>query len=155
VLSGPAGAAAALIEPGDAISVIGRVTRLDDAELAVVVTDAATIVIGTDPNVAGTPPDAEPVASQAPAPSPVPVRTAGLTDDLLALPGGGAGLVSVLLIGVASVAVTLLRREQARRRVAARVAARLAAVVAGPPPDPGPQPDLSVGHARPRTLDSA
>ena len=38
-----------LIEPADAINVIGRVERLDDGALGVVVTDPASIVLGSDP----------------------------------------------------------------------------------------------------------
>ena len=42
-----------LIEPEDAINVIGRVERLDDGALAVVVTDPAAIVLGSDPTALG------------------------------------------------------------------------------------------------------
>ena len=53
-----------------------------------------------------------------------PSAAAAFGDDLARLPGAGAGVASVLGIGVASVAVTVLRRRQARRLVAARVAAK-------------------------------
>ena len=49
VLDGPARSMSGLIEPGDAINVIGRVVRREDDTFAVVVADPGTIVIGTDP----------------------------------------------------------------------------------------------------------
>ena len=42
-----------LIEPEDAINVIGRVERLDDGALGVVVTDPGAIVLGSDPATMG------------------------------------------------------------------------------------------------------
>ena len=119
-----------LIEPGDAVNVVGRVERLDDGILGVVVTDPAAIVLGSDPAALGS------AASPSAGPSRTGVaeaagdrpRTAGLGDDLGVLPGAGAGVASLLGISLASVAVTLLRRRQARRLLAARVAARLSAI---------------------------
>jgi uncharacterized protein YdeI (BOF family) len=129
-----------LIEPGDAINVIGRVEELDEAVLGVVVTDPAAIVLGSDPaamGVAGLPP-ASPAAKEFAERAGDGVRSAGFGDDLGGLPGAGAGLASLLGISMVSVAVTLLRRRQARRLLAARVAARLAAIGGGGPlGDPG------------------
>jgi hypothetical protein len=122
-----------LIEPEDAINVVGRVERLDDETLGVVVTDPATIALGSDPNAFGTPSpgpgsgsgSAGPASGSATESGP---RTAGLGDDLGGFPGAGAGLASLLGVSLASVAVTLIRRRHARRLLALRVAARLAAI---------------------------
>jgi hypothetical protein len=117
----------ALVEPGDAINVVGRVERLDGEELGVVVTDPAAIVLGSDPTafaVAGaTPAGSERMPTRTPGPP-----TAGLGDDLGGLAGAGAGIASLVGISLVSVAVTVLRRRQARRLVATRVAARLASI---------------------------
>ena len=122
-----------LIEPGDAINVIGRVERLDDDALGVVVTDPAAIVLGSDPvatGPAGLPP-ASPAAKELAQDAGAGVKSAGFGDDLGGLPGAGAGLASLLGISLASVGVTLLRRRKARRLLAARVAARLSAFAGG------------------------
>ena len=150
-----------LIEPGDAINVIGRVERLDDGALAVVVTDPAAIVLGSDPAAAGLAglPPASPAAKELPDGQGGGLQSAGFGDDLGGLPGVGAGLASLLGISVASVAVTLLRRRHARRLLSARVSARLSAIgrgaTSGQPetPDGGSAAErgLSVGRAWPRT----
>ena len=131
VLRGEAADWIPLIEPGDAINVIGRVERLDDGALGVVVTDPAAIVLGSDPaaiGVAGLRTGELPPASNEPSGASGGLRSAAFGDDLGSLPGAGAGLASLLGISLASVAVTLLRRRQARRLLSARVAARVAAI---------------------------
>ena len=119
-----------LVEPEDAINVIGRVERLDDGALAVTVTDPAAIALGSDPTALGvglaapsaaSPADKEMVGVAGP-------RSAGFGDDLGALPGAGAGLASLVGISLLSLGVTLLRRRQARRLLTARVAARLSSI---------------------------
>ena len=156
-----------LIEPEDAINVIGRVERLEDGALAVVVTDPAAIVLGSDPTAAGVnghaPPSPASPAGKEMAGGGRP-RSAGFGDDLGALPGAGAGFASLLGISLASLGVTLLRRRQARRLLAARVAARLSAIggtealaepVAGPPNGAAgsrrrrPEPGLNVARTWP------
>ena len=71
---------------------------------------------------------------------------------------GAAGLGTLLAISAASLAITVLRRQQLRRRMAARIATRLAtfaAAVGGPRGRPaGADPSLSVGHARSTRLDA-
>jgi hypothetical protein len=69
----------------------------------------------------------------------------------LSLDPGAAGLGTLLAISAASLAVTLLRRGQARRRMAARIARRLA-TFAGP--RPGPSEAIAVERA-PSTIHSA
>ncbi len=132
-----------LIEPGDAINLTGRVERLEDDTLGVVVSDPASIVLGSDPAALGTaraaPASPAPEASDAPR-----SRSAGLGNDLGMLPGAGAGLFSLFGISVASVAVTLLRRRQARRLLASRVAARLSAIAGA---DPADRPESRPGEA--------
>ncbi|MBA2300572.1 MAG: hypothetical protein H0W22_07340, partial [Chloroflexi bacterium] len=117
-----------LIEPDDAINVIGRVERLDDGALGVVATDPAGIVLGSDPDVVGVAAivPASPAGKELSAESRP--RTAGLNDDFGVLPGAGAGLASLLGVSLASVGVTVLRRRQARRLLASRVAIRLASI---------------------------
>lgn len=73
---------------------------------------------------------------------------AGLGDDLATLPGAGAGVLSIVAIGVASVLVTMLRRRHARRLLAGRVTTRLAAFVGAPQATEPDERDPSVGHAR-------
>jgi hypothetical protein len=139
ILRGDAADWIPLVEPEDAINVIGRAERVDDGALAVVVTDPAGIVLGSDPTTltgAGVAPTAGASATAADAKP----RTAGFGDGLGIVPGAGAGLLSVAGISLASVAVTLLRRRQARRLVASRVAARLSAI-AGPDPSSRPSGD--------------
>ena len=131
VLRGEAAEWVPLIEPEDAINVIGRVERLVDGALAVTVTDPAAIVLGSDPSAlavaglasssAASPADKESAAGARP-------RSAGFGDDFGALPGAGVGLASLVGISLASLAVTLLRRRQARRLLTARVAARLSSI---------------------------
>ena len=120
-----------LIEPEDAINVIGRVERLDDGALAVTVTDPAAIVLGSDPTALGVTGPA-PVSAASPAEKELAgaarPRSAGFGDDFGALPGAGAGLASLVGISLASLGVTLLRRRQARRLLTARVAARLSSI---------------------------
>jgi hypothetical protein len=135
VLTGDAAAWLPLIEPDDAINVVGRVTTSADGP-TVVVDDPAAIVLGADPVAAA----GAMTASAAAEPSTDPAmpsadghpRLAGFGADLGALPGAGAGLATLLLVTLASVALTLVRRRQSRRLLASRVAVRLAALAGGP-----------------------
>ena len=97
-----------LIEPGDAINVVGRVERLDDGALGVVVTDPAAIVLGSDPAAAGVGRHCQPGEPRGKelAGRRGRGRTAGFGDDLGVLPGAGAGVASLLGISLASVGVT-------------------------------------------------
>ena len=152
-----------LIEPGDAVNVVGRVVRDDDESLAVVVEDPAAISLGSDP-LAGTSANSssESASPSAAAGTHADARgtgigavSAGLFDDLAGVPGAGAGVASLLAICLASLAVTALRRRHAQRLLAARVAVRLAGFVGEPPTRPAPAPPdappaervASVGHA--------
>jgi hypothetical protein len=136
VLAGSAAELLPLIEPGDAINVIGRVEDRD-GEPVVVVDDAGAVALGADLG-AGV---VDPTAASSPSPTAsegatAGLRTAGFSDPTAGLPGFGAGLASVLLVAVVSVLVTWLRRRDARVRWQARVTARLAAI-AGPDPTIG------------------
>jgi hypothetical protein len=132
-LSGAAAEYLPLLEVGDALNATGRVEQ-SGGEYRVVVDDPAGLVRVGDPTldqaVAGT---ATPLASAAADDAAAAGRLAG---GLLgpATPEA-AGLLGVVLISIASVAVTVLRRQRARRLLATRVAARLAKVTAtqGPP----------------------
>ncbi len=175
VLAGAAADRLDLIEPGDAINAVGRVSRLSDGALGVLVTDPAGVTLGSDPTAdsAATDPAAsgQPGTPASPGASDgVDALAAGFGTDAGSLPGAGAGLASLLGIVLLSVAVTVLRRRHTRQLLAGRVAARIAAFagVANPdaargpaeladaaPPatDPlagpgGPERGVSVGHAR-------
>ena len=106
-------------------------------------TEPPTFALGPSPSAEGTP---EPAGGDLHA-----IRWAGLDDGLGSLPGSAAGLLWVVLVGLTSVALTVLRRRHARRLMASRVAARLAAFV-GPrstgTQDLAPERDLSVVHPR-------
>ena len=142
VLRGDAADWIPLVEPGDAINVIGRAERLDGGDLAVVVTDPAGIVLGSDPSAIAGASVAPTVGASAIAADGKP-RAAGFGDGMGLVPGAGAGLLSLIGISLASVAVTLLRRRQARRLMASRVAARLSAI-AGSDPSSRPSSDPSM-----------
>ncbi len=131
VLVGEASSVGGLIEPGDAINVIGRVvTRAgSDGTFEVIVDDPDSIVLGSvgrstpsTPTPSSAPDAGTPPAGRSP-------QAAGLAGGF-DLPGG-AGVLSVLGVALASLAVTLLRRRHARRLLASRIAVRLAAL-AGP-----------------------
>ncbi len=102
---------------------------------------------------------ASPSASAGPlagdlAASPRPSRAAGWPVSGVAsfpLDPGAAGLGTLLAISAASLAITVLRRQQLRRRMTARIATRLA-TLAGPSTDP-PEPPLA--ERGPRTIHSA
>ena len=170
VLEGDAAQLLPLIEPTDALNASGTVESVD-GELAVVVTDPAGIALAADPTTAGPAATATPLAAL-PGDTPPGATEANLGDPLGGLPGL-AGLGTLVAVTALSVAVTCLRRWQARRRLGARVAARLAAfagardrrarhhrrAVAGPAGRPRPDPRsgharLSTRHARTDRLDA-
>jgi uncharacterized protein YdeI (BOF family) len=133
-LVGEAATWEALVEPGDAINVTGRVGSVG-AALGVVVDDPATIVLGSDPAAVAAAVDGSPSPSPVDAPpgdGETGPHQAGSIGDLGAFPGVGAGLATLLALSVTSLIVTWLRRRQARRLLASRIAIRLAAL-AGPP----------------------
>ena len=153
LLEGEAAQLLPLIEPADAVNASGTVESVE-GELAVVVTDPAGIALAADPTAAG------PAATATPLDAPSGESPAGATEASLGDPFGGlpglAGLGTLAAITALSVAVTCLRRWQARRRLGARVAARLAAFAGAatveldttgepwPAPPDGPDP----AHAR-------
>ncbi len=82
-------------------------------------------------------------------------RFAGL-GGTLPLDAGAAGLGTLLAISAASLAVTLLRREQSRRRMATRIAGRLATFVGGPAGSrPRTSPEPRSAERGPSTIHSA
>ncbi|HEV8545912.1 MAG TPA: hypothetical protein VGQ64_06440 [Candidatus Limnocylindrales bacterium] len=127
-LTGDAADYLPLLEAGDAVNATGTVVA-DESGARIVVDDPAGLVRVGDPtadgleavglpNLRNSGPEADGSATRG--------RLAG---GLLGLDGpGAAGLLGVVLVSVASLAVSLLRRQRARRLFAARVAARLAAI---------------------------
>jgi hypothetical protein len=132
ILTGEAGASLDLIEPGDAINVVGMVTSQPDGAVAVVVDEPARIALGSalDAGVGAT---ADPGTSASPSTTSA-TRTAGLGEGTVGLPGAGAGLAGLLAVSLLSLGATALRRRHARRLLAVRIAARLAAIAGVPPP---------------------
>ncbi len=129
-----------LIEPGDAVNVIGVVGPLDDGTLAVAVADPAAIVLGSHPlaDRSSSPAvPASPGSGGAVASSAAGALVAGLGDDLGGFPGAGAGIASLVAISLLSLVVTMVRRRHARAMLASRVAVRLAAFVT--PSEPSPE----------------
>jgi len=124
-LIGPAADMLALIEPDDAINVVGLVRTLERGDVAVVVDDPGAITLGSalDGNPAATASDGS--AEAAVAPDVVAKRLAG---DQGWLPGAGAGLAGLLGISVASVVAALVRRRHGRHLLTDRIAVRLAAL---------------------------
>ena len=125
---------------GDALSATGRV-QLDASSGAViiVVDDPAGIVLvgdlGVDDPSAGPsddlgsgPSDSASGAGPGVVSGPSSRVAAGLGDP--AIPE--IGIAGIVLVSLASLAVTMLRRQRMRRRFAARIADRLAALVASP-----------------------
>jgi hypothetical protein len=133
VLRGDAAELLPLLEPGDAVNASGTVEEVA-GELAVVVTEAAGLALAGDLREAGLPGRTEPpsVGSEPPAGG----ATAAEIGELPGIGPGLAGLWTLLAVSAVSVAVTGLRRWQARRRLDVRVAARLARFAAPAPDDP-------------------
>ena len=115
----------ALVEPGDAVNATGTVELLADGPVVVVRAAAGLSLAG---DIGGPAPSAaprtEPTATSMPGPD-AGSTAAGLGDLPDATPGL-AGVGTILAVTMLSIAVTGLRRWQARRRLAVRVATRLA-----------------------------
>ncbi len=119
-----------LLEPGDALNATGRVERDGDAYRIVVEDPAGLVRVGDptlDPTSIGATPTEQPPAQGPAAPAPARRQAGGLLGPESP---STAGMLGIVLISLASVGVTLLRRRRARRLVAARIAARLAALTA-------------------------
>jgi hypothetical protein len=152
VLRGAALDRLGLVEPDDALNAIGRVEATPDGAV-VVVEDPAGIIQAGDP--VATDSTADPVApspagppASSTAPAVVSGRFAGLGGPFDA---GTVGVGTLVTFSVASVAVTLLRRAYARRRMTARIAARLATFAS---PVSGPAA-VSSAEREPSTIHSA
>ncbi len=146
VLEGAAADLLPLIEPGDAINVVGRIESTDRG-WTVVVSDPAGIVLAGDPVAPGASvgTDAtDPAASSAIARGDS--RSAGLA-PFGDLDAGIAGLGTLFALTAASVAMTVLRRRHLRHLLTARMAVRLAAFVGGSASLDGP--DRHAGRVRP------
>jgi hypothetical protein len=139
VLEGAAADLLPLIEPGDAINVVGRVESTGRG-WTLVVADPAGIVLAGDPVAPGPSPDTAANGSAVPtddSASHGDTRSAGLT-SIPGLDAGIAGLGTLAALTAASVAVTLLRRRHLRRLLTARMAVRLAAFGGGTATRDGP-----------------
>ncbi len=134
MLAGAAAEYLPLLEPGDALNATGRVVQ-DGAGYRVVVDDPAGLVRVGDPTL--DPTATAPVGEQSGLlESVVPGQDGRLAGGLLGPDApGAAGVVGIMLVSAASLAVTLLRRQRARRRLAARIAARVASLAATQGPE--------------------
>jgi len=133
-LTGAATEIRPLVEPGDAINVVGRIERVGD-QASVIVDDpgAITLASGLDGLASSDPSGSASDASL----EPVALRTAALAGTVSGLPSAGVGLAGLGGICIASVAVTMLRRRHDRRLLAGRVAVRLARLRGTPSADIG------------------
>jgi hypothetical protein len=145
-LDGAAADLRALVEPGDAINVVGRVEPRA-GELVVVVDEPALVHLASAPGGAAFVPVVDPPSStDDPGPDTVPSATvAGFGSDVAGLPGAGFGLMGLLGVALLAAVATVLRRWHARRLLAIRIAVRLAALAGASGPvasgsDPGTRP---------------
>jgi hypothetical protein len=132
-LDGPAADLAGSLVAGDALSATGRVTReADGGEIVVVVDDPAAVILvgdlgaqgGDGSGSTGQPGDSASGSVSASPRAGAGSLTAGVGDR----PMPEVGAVGLVLISLASLLVTVIRRQRIRRRFAARIAARLAAI---------------------------
>ncbi len=127
-LSGEALAYLPLLEPGDALNVVGRVARSGEA---VEVADPAGLFrVGDLGEVAPIAPAGE-VAVEPRTPGPATVTRADFGGGFGLVPSGPIGMLAVVLMTIASTAFALARRERRRRLLASRVGARLARLAVG------------------------
>jgi hypothetical protein len=151
VLRGAALNALPSIGIGDALGAIGKVERTNEA-VVIAIEDPAGIVLVGDPvaaESAAAPGAGSPDPSAATLPTGPGGRAAAMADPLVP----ELGVVGILLIGAASLAVTALRRQRSRRLLTARIAARLDDLVRpvtdlDGAPD-GPVPAAAVGRPAP------
>jgi hypothetical protein len=132
VLDEDAAAYLGVLEAGDAVNAVGTVVTSEDVpgDWVVLVTTAGGLLrvgalgefqpVGTPPVAAAADEPAPPALGAAPA---RPSRRLGL-DQLLADVGGGAGLISLVLMAGLSIASAVVRRRRSRA-LAAHLAARL------------------------------
>jgi hypothetical protein len=147
-LQGAASEYGVLIEPGDALSLEGRVARrasapTDEVPFVIVVDDPASIAQAGDPGAASAP-----LIEPSPAPGEgalVEPRVADAGGLGTLVPSTAAGVGTLGLVALFSVLVTLVRRRRAHALLARRVGARLVAVSAPRSALTGP-PD---GHSGP------
>ncbi|HET9680708.1 MAG TPA: OB-fold nucleic acid binding domain-containing protein [Candidatus Limnocylindrales bacterium] len=146
-LQGTASEYGALIEPGDALSLEGRVARSASAPtgevpFVILVDDPASIAQAGDPGAASAPLIEPPAPGEGALVEPR-VADAGGLGTLV--PSTAAGVGTLGLVALLSVLVTMVRRRRAHARLARRVGARLVAVSAPRSAPTGP-PD---GHSGP------
>ena len=142
-----------LIEPEDAINVIGRVERLDDGSPRRgrhrSRRHRARQRPDRDSAYGGPHRRARQARRRRRWPAAARPRSAGFGDDLGASRAPEPASRHSLGISLASLGVTLLRRRQARRLLAARVAARLSAIGGPRRPSMSPSADRRTGPWRP------
>ncbi len=133
VLDGDAADLAGLLVPGDALDATGiPETR---GEVVLVVSDPAAVELAADLGAGDPAPiGADRIPSFGLAAVASPPRTGVTRTVSSARPGGVAAVLAVLavlLAGVTALALTLTRREQARRRLRGRIVDRLASLANG------------------------
>lgn len=133
-LLGPAADLGSSIGIGDALSVVGRVELDAVAGSAIVVVEdpAAIALVGALPSAsdaAATPDGSSRSQPGSRAPDALDRSPTALAAGLGEQAIPGFGIIGLTLVSLASLLVTVLRRQRGRRRFAARIAGRLAAVV--------------------------
>jgi uncharacterized protein YdeI (BOF family) len=160
-LRGAALDALPLIEPDDALNAVGRVETAAEGPI-VVVDDAGRLILSGDPVAAVSPGPSTALASPSPSSPPdaaLRSRLAGMAGPPGGLDGGIAGVITLAVVSLLSVAVTWLRRRHARRLLAARVVDRLATLVGADeavrPAASGPDAAARSPERGPSTIGSA
>ena len=133
ILDGDAADLRGMLQAGDALNATGTPERRDGPVL--VVASAADVELvgdlgGADPSAAVASHEAAAVPGDSPAPSMAPVRAVLVPG--LGLDSISTGFGTLILVSIASVAVTLARRQRSQRVLRSRIVARLEAIGRGP-----------------------
>ena len=135
VLNGDAAAFLELLHPGDAIGLVGRVERVEPG-FRIVVTNPAGLVrlgaLGEAVPIAATAPLPPEAGTQGKADADGTPTAAGLGDPFRSLGGTWPGILGLIVVSAASLAMTIARRQRAHRRLIAAIATRVGGL--RPPP---------------------
>jgi hypothetical protein len=128
VLNGDAAAFLKLLHPGDAIGLAGRVERVEQG-IRIVVSNPAGLVrlgaLGEAVPIAATAPLPPEAGTQGNADAAGTPTAAGLGDPFRSLGGSWPGILGLIVVSAASLAMTIARRQRAHRRLIAAIATRV------------------------------
>jgi hypothetical protein len=156
IVRGPALDLLPMVEPGDALAAIGLVEPGVGGPI-IAVDDPAGIIQAGDPVAIGPSPTASETAAttQPSASSAGASRFAGLGGSPWPIDTETVGLGALVVISAFSLALTLLRRAQAKRRSRARIIGRPATLTPPAGGSPSATPAPSVAEREPSTIHSA